>query len=192
LVCAPEEPPGSRALAEGVTRVGAVPSGTLVLSSFGFTALSWRTFRSRRFAGILSWVLIGLLGLQALAAEQTIEQLKARFKEASVHDRPKLGMEIARREMGEADKLYAANNFDQAKAMVSDVVSYAELARDYAIQSHKYQKQSEIAVRGIIRRLDDLMHSLPHEEQPPLQDAIKRLQRVRDDLLAAMFPQGAK
>ena len=30
------------------------------------------------------------------------------------------------------------------------------------------------------------------EEQGPLKEAIKHLERVRDDLLAAMFPKGAK
>ena len=42
------------------------------------------------------------------------------------------------------------------------------------------------------RRLTDLQHSLPRDDQAPIEDAIKRLQRVRDDLLLAMFPKGAK
>ena len=75
---------------------------------------------------------------------------------------------------------------------MTDVVAYSELARDYAIQSHKYQKQSEIAVRTMTRKLTELMHSLGHDDQAPVQDAINRLQRVRDDLLMAMFPKGAK
>ncbi len=71
-------------------------------------------------------------------------------------------------------------------------MAFTELARDYSIQSHKHQKQTEIAVRGMARKLTDLMHSLPNDEQAPLHDAINRLQRVRDDLLLAMFPKGAK
>jgi len=42
------------------------------------------------------------------------------------------------------------------------------------------------------RKLTDLLHSLGREEQVPVRDAINRLQRVRDDLLFAMFPKGAK
>ena len=75
---------------------------------------------------------------------------------------------------------------------MTDVVAYSELARDYSIQSHKYQKQTEIAVREMTRKLTDLMHSLAHDDQAPVQDAIKRLQRVRDDLLASMFQKGTK
>jgi hypothetical protein len=42
------------------------------------------------------------------------------------------------------------------------------------------------------RKLTELMHSLGHDDQAPVQDALNRLQRVRDDLLMAMFPKGAK
>ena len=42
------------------------------------------------------------------------------------------------------------------------------------------------------RKLNDMMHTLAHDDQEPLRQAIGRLQRVRDDLLAAMFHKGAK
>jgi hypothetical protein len=42
------------------------------------------------------------------------------------------------------------------------------------------------------RKLNDLLHVVAHEEQGPVKEAIGRLERVRDDLLAAMFPKGAK
>jgi uncharacterized membrane protein len=73
-----------------------------------------------------------------------------------------------------------------------DVVAFSELARDYAIQSHKYQKQTEIAVRAMTRKLSELMHALGHDDQAPVRNAINRLDRVRDDLLMAMFPKGAR
>jgi len=40
--------------------------------------------------------------------------------------------------------------------------------------------------------LNDLLHVVSREEQGPLKDAISKLERVRDDLLSAMFPKGAK
>ena len=73
-----------------------------------------------------------------------------------------------------------------------DVVTYSELARDYAIQSHKYQKQTEIAVRGMTRKLSEILHSLGQGDQPPVEDALNRLERVRDDLLSAMFKKGVQ
>ena len=126
------------------------------------------------------------------AEEPTVEDLKARLTAATIPDRPHICIEIAKKQAASSDKLYAANDFDQAQIALNDVVAYSELARDYAIQSHKYQKQTEIAVREFARKLGDLMRTLPQDDKPPVQDAINRLQKIRDDLLAAMFPKGVK
>ena len=125
-------------------------------------------------------------------SETTVEELKTRVASASVRDRPHLCVQIAEKQLAEADKFYAASEFEKGQAALTDVVAFSELARDYAIQSHKYQKQTEIATRNMTRKLNDLLHSLGSPDQAPVRDAINRLQRVRDDLLAAMFPKGAK
>lgn len=133
-----------------------------------------------------------VLAQGAPSSVPTVEELKARLSSASIRDRPHLCVEIAEKQLTEADKFYAASEVEKGEAALTDVVAFSELARDYAIQSHKYQKQTEIATRSMTRRLTDLLHSLAHDERVPVQDAINRLQRVRDDLLAAMFPKGAK
>lgn len=95
-------------------------------------------------------------------------------------------------QLDHADKLYAAGDLEKAQAALTDVVAYSELARDYSIQSHKYQKQSEIAVRRMARKLTDILHTLAQADQGAVKDAVARLERVRDDLLASMFTKGAK
>lgn len=85
--------------------------------------------------------------------------------------------------------MYIAGDSDKAKASLADVVAYAELARDYAIQSRKREKQSEIALRKMVRKLTDMSHAVSHEDQAQIQNTIDRLQKVRDDLLVAMFPK---
>jgi hypothetical protein len=128
----------------------------------------------------------------APSKEPTVEELKARLASTSIGDRPHLCVLVAQKQLAEADKQYAASEFENGQAALVDVVAYAELARDYAIQSHKYQKQTEIAARTMTRKLTEMMHSLGQADQVPVRDAINRLQRVRDDLLMAMFPKGAK
>jgi hypothetical protein len=170
---------------------------------YGTRALYWldpalrcRAFRCRRFAAGLSIVILMLLPpLLAAAApsrESTVEELKARLASTSIGDRPQLCVQIAERRMLETSKLYAAAEDEQAQPALTDVVAFSELARDYAIQSHKHQKQTEIAVREMTRKLTELMHTLGHEDQAPVRDAVSRLQRVRDDLLSAMFTKGPK
>ena len=71
-------------------------------------------------------------------------------------------------------------------------MTFSEFARDYAIQSHKHEKQSEIAIRKMARKLANLKHTVSRDDQDPVQQTIDRLERIRDDLMAAMFPKGGK
>jgi len=148
-------------------------------------------------AGRFVWM-VAILVAMAVAAnakrhpELTVDELKARIASASVPDRAHLCLEVAQKQTDETDKQYAAGEMEKGKAALTDVVAYAELARDYSIQSHKYQKQTEIGVRGMTRKLAALEHSLGQEDQPPVKDALSRLERVRDDLLASIFKKEPK
>ncbi|MGA8834814.1 MAG: hypothetical protein WB538_04205 [Candidatus Sulfotelmatobacter sp.] len=142
-------------------------------------------------AVVAIWALAAPFALRA-ARESTIEELKARVANASIADRPPLCIQISERRLDEADRLYVAGDSEQAQTTLVDVTAFAELARDYAIQSHKHEKQSEIAIRKMARKLTNLKHAVAHEDQGKIQDVIDRLQRIRDDLLAAMFPNGVK
>jgi hypothetical protein len=120
---------------------------------------------------------------------QTLEELKARINSVSPGDRPQLCVQVAQRQLEAADKLYAAVETEKAQATLADVIAFSEQARDYSIQSHKHEKQIEIEVRRMTRKLTDIKRTLTREEQPALDNAIAHLQRVRDDLLLAMFPK---
>jgi hypothetical protein len=126
------------------------------------------------------------------AEEPSIEDLKERVLSATIVDRPPLCLQVSERQVGAAGRFYAIGDIEQAKAALTDVVAFAELARDYAIQSRKHEKRSEIAIRKMTRKLADLKHTVSHEDQEAVQDAINRLERVRDDLLIAMFPKAGK
>jgi hypothetical protein len=139
-------------------------------------------------------VLLAVVAPRGLAAraEPSIEELKGRVANVPVTDRPPLCIHISERQLAEADRLYVAGDSEKAQATLADVVAYSELARDYSIQAHKHEKQSEIAIRKMTRKLADIRHAVSHEDQEQLQKTIDRLQQIRDDLLAAMFPKGGK
>jgi hypothetical protein len=125
--------------------------------------------------------------------EPSLQELKGRLGSVEIRDRPALCIRISELELDAADKLYNAGESMQAQAALANVVSFAEMARDYALQSHKHEKQSEIALRRAAHKLADLKHAISREDQNAVQSAIDRLQHVRDDLLFAMFPRaGAK
>jgi hypothetical protein len=127
--------------------------------------------------------------IRASTKEPTVEELKARLSSTNIGDRPQLCLQIAERQLVATDKLYAAVESEKAQATLTDVVAFSELARDYSIQSRKHQKQTEIAVRKMARKLADIKHAVTHDDQLAVQNAIDKLERVRDDLLLAMFPK---
>ena len=140
-------------------------------------------------------VIFGIVLATALVAagkEVTVEELKTRLASASADDRPSLCVEIAERQLEAADKLYLQGDSEKAKAAVEDVASYSEQARDACARSHKRLKQTEIAVRKMAHRLRDIKHVVNFEDQASLDAAIYRLERVRTDLLGAMFGKDTK
>jgi hypothetical protein len=130
--------------------------------------------------------------LLAARDEPTIEELKAKVGNASAAERPALCIQIAERQLSTADKFYLAGDSEKGHAALADVTAYAGIARDSAIQSHKHEKQAEIAIRKMVRKLSDMKHLLAREDQEPAQNTIEQLERIRDDLLAAMFEKGDK
>ncbi len=126
------------------------------------------------------------------AKEETLAELKARVETAHPEDRPPLCIEIAHRQLRNADKLYNVGNVEQARAAVEDVVTYSEKARDSATQSRKHLKNVEIAVRKMAEKLRDIRRTLNLEDQPPVDAAVKRLEDIRTSLLDAMFRKEKK
>jgi hypothetical protein len=156
---------------------------------------SWTVWR-----GVIPVLLLCVIGLLCAPAvgksvpdnEPTVEELKARIGTANPSDKVHLCVQVAEKQLTEADKLYASGDVEKGQTALTDVASFSELARDYSIESKKHQKQTEIAVRGMTRKLNSLLHTLGHDDQAAVKDAINRLERVRDDLLLSMFPKGAK
>jgi hypothetical protein len=143
-------------------------------------------------AGAATFVLFVFSASATLSQSATVEELKTRLTSARAGDRVELCVQIAERQLEAADKFYLTDETEKARSALDDVSSFAEQARDSSIQFHKRQKQTEIAVRRMVRKLFDIKRAVNHEEQVPVEAAIDRLQRVRDDLLAAMFPKERK
>jgi hypothetical protein len=134
---------------------------------------------------------VASMAMAADSHDASVAELKARLASAAIAQRPRLCVQIAQKQLDATGRLYAVNDFEKAQAALTDVTAYAELARDYAIQSHKHEKETEISVRGMMRKLNGMLHALSHDDQGPVRDALNRLQQVRDDLLKSMFPKGA-
>jgi hypothetical protein len=136
--------------------------------------------------------LLALGSAFGLAKEETVDELKARFASARPEDRPELGIRIAQHQLRNADRLYSEGKVEQAREAVEDIVGYAEKARDAATQTKKRLKNVEIDARKMADKLRDIKRTLALEDQPPVEQAIGRLEDVRTALLKEMFANDKK
>jgi hypothetical protein len=143
-----------------------------------------------RFA--LSLFLLAFAATYGVAKDETIDELKARVGTAHLEDRPELCIRIAQHQLRNADKLYTDGQADQARAAVDDIVTYSEQARDAAMQTKKHLKTIEIDVRKLADKLRDIKRTLAFDDQPPVDQAIRRLENVRTALLKEMFAKEKK
>ncbi len=137
-------------------------------------------------------LLLALACAYGAAKDETVAELKSRFESARPEDRPELGIRIAQHQIRNADTLYGNGNVEQARAAVDDIVTYSEKARDGAIQTKKHLKNVEIDVRKMAEKLRDIKRTLVFEDQPPVEQAIRRLEDIRTTLLKEMFANDNK
>lgn len=128
----------------------------------------------------------------AMPEKASVDDLKARLANARPEDRPNLCLQIAERQVAEADKLYTDGKVEEGQAAVQDVVSYSQQAGEAVRQTGRRVKNTEIALRKMARRLTDIKHTLPSDNQPAVQAAIDALEKIRTDLLNSMFGKKAK
>jgi hypothetical protein len=140
----------------------------------------------------VTMLLLALASAYGVAKDETVEELKARVESARVEDRPELCIRIAQHQLRNADKLYNEGKEDEARAAVDDIVTYSEKARDAATQTKKHLKNVEIDVRKVADKLRDIKRTLAFDDQPPVEQAIRRLEDVRTSLLKEMFAREKK
>ncbi len=121
------------------------------------------------------------------AKDETVDELKGRFESAHPEDRAELAIRIAQYQLRNADKFYSDGQADPARAAVDDIVTYSEKARDAVTQNKKHLKHVEIDVRKMAEKLRDIKRTLAFDDQPPVEQAIRRLEDIRTTLLKEMF-----
>ena len=140
----------------------------------------------------LTLLLLALASAYGAAKDETVDELKARVASARPEDRSELCIRIAQQQLRNADKFYIDGKIVEARAAVDDIVTYSEKARDGATQTKKHLKNVEIDVRKIADRLRDVKRTLAFDDQPPVEQAVRRLEDVRTALLKEMFANDNK
>lgn len=128
----------------------------------------------------------------ARAGETTLEDLRKRADAAKPEDKPTLYADLARRELDLADSLLNSGKGGEGMAYLEESVNDAIKAGDASVESRHRQKETEIAVRKMIKTMKDLQHVVSFDDGQVIAQGINRLEKVRTDLLAAMFTKEKK
>jgi hypothetical protein len=128
-----------------------------------------------------------LLAALPLAAQKTVDALKAEAEHASGGHQAVLYAELARQLVDVADHQFADALPEQGQSTVQEVLKYATLARDISVKTRGKMKETEIHLRQAERRLEAVRRTLSVDDRPPLEQVEKQMEKLRKDLLDAMF-----
>lgn len=138
-----------------------------------------------------AFLLLAPLACHALAGE-TLEELKLKAASASGGEQALLCARVAQEEVELADHHFIDGNVDEGHAAVREAVAYAHKASDAARGSKKKLKQTEMSIGKTARRLGDIGRTLALDDRPAVEQAVKELEHIQDQLLDAMFGEGRK
>ena len=119
--------------------------------------------------------------------KESVDALKARAAAAEGKKQVELLVKVAQRQLKATDELYSAGKPEEARATLKDVVDYGTRACQAASETGERMKKTEIAVRKIAHRLEEIRKAVPFAERPPLAAAVNELEKAHDDLLRRMF-----
>ncbi|HXE90595.1 MAG TPA: hypothetical protein VNK82_06485 [Terriglobales bacterium] len=121
------------------------------------------------------------------AEDVTLEELKRRAEAAEGGRRADLYVEVAQRQIETADSRFTEGKIEEGQEAVEDAVAAAEKASNAAVESRSRMKQTEIALRRASRRLADISRTLAFDDRKRTEEAVIKLEKIRTDLLEAMF-----
>src|ERR1700730_10365722 len=109
------------------------------------------------------------LAVAAVAAQKSIDQMKAEADKAEGGHQAKLYAELARQMVPIADQLFTQGNVEQAQNTVQEILKYGTKARDVSIASRGKMKETEIILRETQRKLQAVRRTLSADDRPPLE-----------------------
>ncbi len=136
---------------------------------------------------ILAGLLLLVCGAAAKKKDLPIEELKAKAEAETGDHKPLLYAEVVHREIEDANQLFVEGDVEKAQATIKDAILYAGKARDAALARPHKLKDTEIHLRKVEHRLNDIRRTLALEDQPEVQDAADQIAGMRKQLLDTMF-----
>ena len=86
-----------------------------------------------------------------------------------------------------ANGQFSQGNVELGQKWMKDAIEYARKGTQAAIDTRKHQKEAEITLRKLSKRIHDIGDSLALDDRPPVYEESKAIDTLRDEMLTAMF-----
>jgi hypothetical protein len=138
-------------------------------------------------ATVLMIIACCLVLVTSVCAQSSVDKTRERAEKANKSDCAKVCFEAARQLIEAANQLYDGGDVEGGLKLMNDAVSYAKRGTEASIQSRKHEKNAEIALRKMAKRMHDVGQSLALDDRPPVFKAEEAMNELRDQMLAALF-----
>lgn len=122
-----------------------------------------------------------------LDAQQSTDQLRAKMESSKVGAKAKFALQIAARQIEEANAAFEAGQADRGHQLVREATELVQQAGDDALEANKKVKDTEISVRKLGRRLEDIRRTVNFDDQDQIDESLTVINTVRNKLLDQMF-----
>jgi hypothetical protein len=123
----------------------------------------------------------------SVCAQSTVDKTRERAEKANTSDCAKVCFEAARQLVEASNQLYNGGDVEGGLKLMNDAVRYAKRGTEASIQSRKNEKNAEIALRKLAKRMHDVGQSLALDDRPPVFKAEESVNDLRDQMLATLF-----
>ncbi|HEY4382102.1 MAG TPA: hypothetical protein VGN01_17265 [Acidobacteriaceae bacterium] len=154
----------------------------------------------RRFSPALCLVSFGLLSTlcfpipsrassadEAIPSPEVLAQLEQRASQASPREQCFLYTELVHSMTAKAGKEISDGETDQAAATLKKVNFYAHLIHLNLARDTKRLKNAEMLMHNTTYRLGQYLHLVSGDDKVTVQDTLKQLDQVNDELLSQVF-----
>lgn len=124
---------------------------------------------------------------EAILDAQALSHLEQRALEAKPREQCFLYAELVHGLTELAGKQLLAGQADEASASLKRVDKYAQQIHMGLADDSKRLKNAELLMHHTTRKLGDILHAASGEDRDVLQDTLKKLNQVQDELLTQVF-----
>jgi hypothetical protein len=124
---------------------------------------------------------------QAIPTPEAITQLEVRASEAKPREQCFLYTELVHAMTAKAGKEISDGDTEQAAATLKQINRYAHLIHLNLARDTKRLKNAEMLMHNTTYRLAQYMHLVSGDDKQTVQDTLKQLNQVNDELLTQVF-----